>query len=139
MLIIKSHLKRMQRANPLFKNKDVIFDKVDNTFQILYDVTTGDAAIKIFGEIGAPFKFEVLDVVLQPRGASTAGTMKLTDGTNDITDAMVCAVDKTMVRVGTIDNDYSKIEKGGNLQIVCGGSVVASTIGLVTVLAREVE
>jgi len=100
---------------------------------IVEDVTTGAADIKIF-DADAPFKFEIVDVIVQPRGASANGTIKLTDGTNDITNAMVCAVDKTMVKPATIDNDYSEIAKDGTLQIVCAGDVIASTIALVTIL-----
>jgi len=104
---------------------------------ITYDVTTGAADIKIFNA-DAPFKFEILDVIVQPRGASTNGTIKITNGTNDITNAMVCAVDQTMVRAGTIDNAYSTIAASGTLQIVCAGDTPANTIGLVTVIAQRV-
>jgi len=100
---------------------------------ITKEVTTGSADVKIY-DADAPFKFEIVDVIVQPRGASTNGTIKLTDGTNDITDAIVCAVDKTIGRASTIDNDYSEIAADGTLQIVCAGDVVASTVGLVTVL-----
>lgn len=100
---------------------------------VTYDVTTGAASIKIFNA-NAPYKFEVLDVIVQPRGASTNGTIKITNGTNDITDAMVCAVDKTMVRATTIDNAYSTIAASGTLEIVCAGDSVTATIGLVTII-----
>ena len=139
MIITKAQRARMDRACRLFTKADVEFDKVEEPIQIIYEVTTGSADIPIFGAVGAPFKFEVLDVVVQPRGASTNGTLKLADGSNDITDAMTCAADKTMVRPATIDDAYSTIAKGGNLQIVCAGDSVGSTIALVTVLVREVE
>jgi hypothetical protein len=105
---------------------------------VVYDVTTGAAEVKVF-DSDAPFKFRVVDVVVEPRGASTNGTMKITNGTNDITNAMVCAVDKTMVRAGTVDNAYSTIAKGGSLSIVCAGDTVADTIGLVTVHIQKID
>ncbi len=103
---------------------------------IEYQVTTGASSVKIY-DANAPFKFQVLDLVLEPQGGSTNGTMKLTNGTNDITDAMVCAVDKTMVKPLTIDNQYSTIAKGGTLEIACAGDSVGSTIGLMTIKIAE--
>jgi len=52
---------------------------------------------------------------------------------------MVCAVDKTMVRAGTIDDVYSTIAAGGTLEIVCAGDAVASTIGMVTIIAEKID
>ena len=100
--------------------------------EIVNDVTTGASSIKIY-DADAPFKFEVIDVTIQPRGASTNGTIKITNGTNDITDAIVCAVDKTMIKATTIDNAYSTIAAAGTLEIVCAGDSVAATIALVTI------
>lgn len=101
-------------------------------------ITTGAASVKIFNA-NAPFKFEILDVIVQPRGASTNGTMKVTDGTSDITNAMTCAVDKTIARAGTIDDAKSTIAAGGTLEVVCAGDTVANTIGLVTIIAQKVD
>ena len=100
--------------------------------KVVYDVTTGAASIKIF-DANAPYKFEVVGARIQPRGDSTNGTMKLTDGTHDITNAMVCATDKTMVTPSTIDNAYSTIEALGTLEIVCAGDSIPATIGLVEI------
>ena len=100
---------------------------------LTYEVTTGATSIKIF-DGNAPYKFEVIDVIIQPRGASTSGTMKLTNGTSDITDAMTCAIDETIARPTTIDASYATIERRGTLEIVCGGTTPADTIGLVTIV-----
>ena len=100
---------------------------------LVYEVTTGaTTGLEIFNQ-NAPFKFEVVDVLIQPRGASTNGTIKLTDGTNDITDAMTCAADKTAARQATIDDAYSTINKGQTLEVVCAGDSVAATIALVII------
>jgi len=105
---------------------------------LAYDVTTGASSIKIFDQ-NAPYKFEVVDVVIQPRGTSTNGTLKLTDGTTDITDAMTCATDETLARATTIDDAASTIEKGQTLEIVCGGDTVANTkaLVLITIVPKE--
>ena len=108
-----------------------LLKKSGNT--LVFEVTTGaTSGLEIFNQ-NAPFKFEVVGVSIQPRGASTNGTMKLTNGTNDITNAMVVAVDKTMVVAATIDDVYSTIEKGQTLEVVCAGSSVGSTVGLLTI------
>ncbi len=106
---------------------------------LAFNITTGaTTGLEIFKQ-NAPFKFEVVDVVIQPRGDSTNGTMKVTNGANDITDAMVVAADKTMVKAASIDDTYSTIEKGQTLEVVCAGDTVASTIGLVliTIVPKE--
>ena len=106
---------------------------------LAFNITTGAVSgLEIFKQ-NAPFKFEVVDVVIQMRGTSTNGTMKVTNGTNDITDAMTVAVDKTVVRAASIDDAYSTIEKGQTLEVVCAGDTVANTIGLVliTIVPKE--
>ena len=122
--------------NPIKMN--VLTGAVVTPVHIVYDVTTGAASIDIF-DADAPFKFRIVEVIIEPRGASTNGTVKITNGTNDITNAMVAAVDKTMVRATTIDNAYSTIAAGGSLEIVCAGDAVASTIGLVTIIAQKIS
>jgi hypothetical protein len=102
------------------------------------EVTEGAATVSIF-DADAPFKFEIVDIIVQARGASTNGTMKITDGTNDISDAITCAVDKVVSRAGTLDAAYSTIAAGGTLVVVCAGDAVASTVGLVTIVATKVD
>jgi hypothetical protein len=112
----------------------IVVNENNSLVELTFEITTGAATIQT---VSVPFDIEVLDVIIQPRGASTNGTMKLSNGTNDISNAMVTAVDKTMVRAGTIDNAYSLISSGGTLGIICAGDVVASTVGLITILARR--
>jgi len=97
-------------------------------------ITTGSAAEYIWNAT-CPFALEILDVWVQPQGASTNGTMKLASGTGDITNAMIAAVDKTMVKATTIDNAYSTLAAGNTLKVVCAGDSIGATIGLVSILA----
>jgi len=146
MLFSTAILRKMERGCPLFTSELGLADKLDALQQgkiesginqliaFTYRVTTGSADIKIFNA-AAPFKFEIVDVIIQPRGDSTSGTIKLTNGTNNITNTIACAADKTIGRATTIDDLYSEIAKNGTLQIVCAGNTIADTIALVTVLA----
>ena len=71
----------------------------------------------------APYKYRILDAWSVARSAD-AGTWKLTDGTNDITDAVaVTATDKTIDRAGTIDDAYHEIAASGSLSVVGDGSL----------------
>lgn len=155
MLFSNAQIKRLNRSCPMLAGVGVgsKFEKLEKgdlsessitdvgiNFPILltYAVTTGAATgLEIF-KANAPFKFQVLDVIIQARGASTSGTMKLTNGTNDITDTIVCAVDKTLGRAGTIDVAYSEIDVDETLEVVCAGDTVGDTIGLVTVVIKKV-
>jgi hypothetical protein len=97
-------------------------------------ITTGSANEYIWNAT-CPFALEILDVVVQPQGASTNGTMKLASGAGDITNAMTAAADKTIARAGTIDNAYSTLAAGDTLKVVCAGDSAAATVGLVTITA----
>ena len=71
----------------------------------------------------APYKYRILDAWSVARSAD-AGTWKLTDGTNDITDAVaVTATDKTINRAGTIDDVYHEIAASGSLSVVGDGTL----------------
>jgi len=102
------------------------------------DVTTGAASVSFFGEAGAPVDFEILDVIVQPRGASTNGTLKAQANGADVTNAMLCATDKTLARAGTIDDAYSTVKQGSDITIVCAGDTIGNTKALVTVIGRRV-
>ena len=138
MFVTKKHRERMDRASPLFDEADVVFNQIDTPFIITYEVTAGAVSgLEIF-KANAPFKFEILDVIIQSRGTDGTGTVKV-KGVGDITDAMTCAVDTTMARAASIDDDYSTIEKNGTLEVVCAGGTVANVKCLVTIVAREVD
>lgn len=102
--------------------------------QLTKEITTGTTTIQT---VVVPFDIEILDVVVQARGASTNGTMKLQDGTTDITNAIICAVDKVITRAGTIDDAKSTIVAGATLGVICAGDAVGSTIGLVTIIGKR--
>ena len=108
---------------------------------LTYEITTGAATgLEIF-KANAPFKFEILEVIIQCRKAAELGTMKLNNGTDDITDAIVCAVDTTITRAGTIDDSKSTIDVGDTLEVICaesGAQELTDVIGLVTVVIRKV-
>lgn len=98
--------------------------------EIIVDASAGK---KIY-DANAPCGFEIFDVIVQARATSGSGTVKLTDGTNDITDAIACDTDKAIARAGTIDNDYSTIALNGTLELVTNG---AADRCLVTILVRK--
>jgi hypothetical protein len=104
---------------------------------IVKDITLGAAPATVLAV--TPFKMEIDDVIIQPKGASTNGTMTLLNGTNAITNAMICAVDKTIARATTIDVAYGVVAKGGALMMTCAGDVPASTIAKVTILAHKID
>jgi len=71
----------------------------------------------------APYKYRILDAWSVATSAD-AGTWKLSNGTNDITNAVaVTAADKTVNRAGTIDDAYHEIAAGGTLSVVGDGTL----------------
>ncbi len=105
-----------------------IFDKAEDAPADLWirEDIAATGTIKVF-ESDAPFKFQVVDFHIICTD-NVAGTVKLTDGTSDITDALTHGTtDKAKVGVGTIDDAKYEIAKNGSLNIVTatGGKSVA--------------
>ena len=101
-----------------------VYDKLDNTTQPdlqaakLGTVVAGSpVVVKVVidtdctGEksVTIPYDMEVIDVIVQCTGANGSGTLTLKNGTHAISDAIACAVDKTITRAGTIDDTYSTL------------------------------
>ena len=81
-----------------------------------------------------PRKLVIIDARVIATATNVGGTVKATDGTNDITDAMVCDTDKAVTRAGTIDDAYNTLAKGDTLKLV----PAASAAGEVFVLALPI-
>lgn len=93
-----------------------------------YDVYSGNA----------PFKFRIIDwwIVMIGAGASS-DTAKLTDGTNDITDAVdvSSAARYAIVAGGEIDDAYHEIAKNGTLNV----TTASGALCIVYALCMKVE
>lgn len=78
------------------------------------------------------FALKVLDVIVECTGANGGGTITLKSGSNAITDAIVCAVDTTVTRAGTINDAYQTVAAGGSL---VADKNAAGDKGLITIIA----
>ena len=81
--------------------------------------------------ITIPYDMVILDVWVECTTASGGGTATLRKSTTAITDAMVMAVDKTMVHAGTIDDAQSTILTTDSINVITNG---AADRGVVTIL-----
>ena len=84
-------------------------------YEITADASSGLA-------VTVPFAIKIIDVIVISTASVGSATVKLTDGTNDITDAIVAATDTNVVRAGTIDDAYNEIAAGGTLKVVTNGA-----------------
>ena len=76
---------------------------------------------------------EVVDVHIVCSAANANGTLILETGAaDDITDAMICAVDTTLVRAGTIDDANAVLPATGAAILSVGGTA-ADTRGIVVI------
>lgn len=91
------------------------------------DVDTEAATAVVFSS-DAPAKFRVIDVLVIALATAGSGTVKITDGTSDITDAIVAATDKAVTRAGTIDDAKNEISAGGSLSVVVANAADARVI-----------
>lgn len=114
-----------------------VYDKLDNTTQpdlqaaklgtliegapvvvkVVIDADyTGEKSVTI------PYDMEVIDVVVQCTAANSNGTLTLKNGTNAISDAIICAVDKTITRAATIDDAYSTLYTTSTVTVDANGA-----------------
>lgn len=96
------------------------------------DASAASASIDIF-TADCPYKLKIEEVIIECVGANGSGTVKLTDGTNDITDEIVCAVDEVVNRAGTIADAYSTIAKDGTLSIVKNAAADKAFVKIIAV------
>ena len=76
---------------------------------------------------------EIIGVRIICTVAETNGTLKLTTGAPaDITDAIICAVDKVATEAGTIDDAESTLPASGAV-IIAAGDTAANTRGIVII------
>lgn len=102
---------------------------------IRYAVTADASSGLAIFDAACPFKLRICDVTVECTTAETNGTLKLTDGTNDITDAIACAADTAVDRAATIDDSKAELAAGATLKVVAAGDTAANTRGIVTILA----
>lgn len=93
----------------------------------------GTDTVTIFNA-DCPVKYRIIDVTFYVRSLRTGGTpahtVKLTDGTNDITDTVDADVTvNAPTKAGTIDDAYDTIAADGTLKLVfvCGGTTTTGT------------
>jgi hypothetical protein len=84
--------------------------------------------------ITVPFGFEILDVIIQARASNGSGTYQIRKGTTAITNAIACDTDKAIARAASIDDAYSTIAVGDDLNVKANGT---GDIGLVTIIAKR--
>jgi hypothetical protein len=80
-----------------------------------------------------PFACEIVDVIVQARATSGSGTATVRKVTTAITDAIVMAVDTTIVRAGTINDAQSTLAAGDNVNVITNGGTDRGLITLVCV------
>lgn len=111
------------------------------TFLLRYE-STSTAGTSVTESIleNAPFKFQVVDAyfVLTEAPTGTNDSVKLTDGTNDITDTVNYASsgDTDIVRFGELDDAHWVINKGEDLKLVKTESAAVSSLVMFVVCAR---
>ena len=86
--------------------------------------------------VPAPFACKVIDVIVQSSGASSSGTVLLSNGTNAVSDAIIMAVDKVVTRAGTLDPRYASFAAGDDMKFT---THAAGDRGFVNVIVTSKE
>jgi hypothetical protein len=69
-----------------------------------------------------PVAMNIADVVVQAQAAANTGTLQLRRTTTAITDAIVAAVNHTLGRAATIDDEQATTTAGETLNFISTGS-----------------
>ena len=77
---------------------------------------TGEVSVTI------PYDMEVVDIVVQCTAANSGGTLTLKNGSTAISNAIICAVDTTITRAGTIDDSVSSLTTSSTVTIDANGA-----------------
>lgn len=101
----------------------------DNAPYIYKYAVTADATGGL--SVTATEAFEIVDIIVQARATSSSGTVQVLKGSSAISDAIVCAVDTTITRAGTIDDAYSTIAIGDSIKFTTHGANDRGTVTLI--------
>ncbi len=80
-----------------------------------------------------PYDCEIFDVQVICTATNTSGTVTVSDGTNDISDAIVCDTLDEIGRASTIDATYASLPKEGTITLTTAG---AADRGIVRIFAN---
>lgn len=80
-----------------------------------------------------PFACRIVDIIVECTAASGSGTATVRKVTTAISDAMIMAVDKVIVRAGTIDDAQSTLAAGNNVNVITNGAADRGVVTLVCV------
>lgn len=81
---------------------------------------TADGTAGISTTVPVAMEITGMDVVCT--AANAAGTATLGDGTNAISDAVICAVLDTVIAASTLDDTYRTLAAGDTLEITTNGA-----------------
>ena len=105
----------------------------DNNLYAVQYAVTADATSAL--SITIPYDMIIVDVIVECTTANASGTLTLRKSTTAITDAMICADDKVIVRAGTIDDAQSTILTTDSINVISNG---AADRGKITIIGIPV-
>lgn len=126
---------RLNRNMPLSMVDEKAGDIIAYAPVVFEIPVTADARAPVDGapaELVVPFGCKIINVWIKATAADSNGTLRLSDGTDNITNAMVCAVDNTVVNAGTIDKTKNTLAAGSKLVVTANQT---ATRGVVHVMA----
>lgn len=80
-----------------------------------------------------PFACRIVDIIVECTTASGSGTATVRKVTTAISDAMIMAVDKVIVRAGTIDDAQSTLAAGNDVNVITNGAADRGFVTLVCI------
>ena len=118
------------RQQEIINNDNPTFQEVSLGDKLQSAATYGMQVVRIVVDDTAaagfdftmPVAMNIADVVVQAQAAATTGTLQLRRTTTAITDAIVAAVNHTLGRAATIDDEQATTTAGETLNFISTGN-----------------
>jgi len=103
---------------------------IQNPLAILFTQSTAGAAANNF-TVTRPVT--VVDATVICRAAQAGGTALIGKGAAAISDAIICAVDGVVTRIGTLDDANQTLVSGDSLRITTAGAATVATVSVTVI------
>lgn len=117
----KSIINQANPTNQELSLGDKLYD-ISNYGLVAVRLAVTAAANVTAATVTIPVRMRIVDVIVQCTATSGSGTLTLRTGTTAISDAIVCAVNHTMGRAGTLDDAQVAIAAGATLNAIANGA-----------------
>ena len=119
-MITEINQRKINKACPVLRISKLGDNTIGAPITIKIAVTADASSTAV--AVIVPIAMEVIGMDVISTVSEVAATATLSNGTNDISDAVICAVLDTVTVAGTVDVTYTTLSAGATLDITTNGA-----------------